>query len=226
MSVANVKPLVTDAGTVYNNVIHISNSRILSHNKGDNYEILNLDTISAIQLLFLIEYNSLNSQDCIGNGICDYPSGSIDESLALFTNSSDAVLYRSIENLWGNCWSIIDHVFISKDDIYYSDKDLPSDNMSPYKKLSFKIINNSGYITRIGFDKEIDFCFLPTKLDGASNILFGDQCYHSPASITIKMLNQGGRWSNSTGCGIYACSYDLKQDEPKRMHNPRLQYYK
>lgn len=74
-SIANVKPAsgVTQALTIVN-------SRTLAHNRGTGWEQQDFLTVSAIQMLMIVEYGTLNSQEAIGLGVVNKDSGTGNES--------------------------------------------------------------------------------------------------------------------------------------------------
>ena len=65
-SIANAKPC---SGKTQN--LTLPNARILAHNRGSGWELQDFLTVSAVQLLYLIEYANFNTQACIGRGVVD-----------------------------------------------------------------------------------------------------------------------------------------------------------
>jgi len=64
-SVAGVKPL-----SGWNNATAtMTNVRVLAQNRGSGWELINFNQVCAIQLLYLVEYASFNSQTEIGAGV-------------------------------------------------------------------------------------------------------------------------------------------------------------
>ncbi|MBQ2094061.1 MAG: BppU family phage baseplate upper protein, partial [Ruminococcus sp.] len=119
-----------------------TNAEILAQNKSSNWHLDTIQSISANQLLMVIEYGSFNTQSAIGLGIvsnttvdtnnCSSLTGSTSaetfntvSGMANETiydvagtetpyseNGKVAVTYRGIENPWGNIWKHINGINI------------------------------------------------------------------------------------------------------------------
>lgn len=107
----------------------------MAKNRGTGWHITNLAAESVLQMLFSIEYGTLNGQTTIGSGIVNitdnisYNCSSLTGSTSSLGNSSGsatstindingaqntysddgrkAISYRGMENPWGNIWRII-----------------------------------------------------------------------------------------------------------------------
>jgi hypothetical protein len=124
-SVAGVYPIVG---------LSRAEARSMATNNGTGWRQQDFWTSSAVQLLYLIEYGTFNSQAVLGDGntaFGTYPPGSSSQtdsphsiagkSNSLGNGSTDAVSgagsasrdtafmsYRGIENFFGNCWNWVD----------------------------------------------------------------------------------------------------------------------
>lgn len=110
-----------------------SEFRQAAGNRGSGWQLQDWYTLWAVQLLFMIEYEDLNSQSVLGPGLTDWNSTRRDEfvvatssramchtgwSLKHGNASADNALgngvvggyntYRGIENFWGNIWKWTD----------------------------------------------------------------------------------------------------------------------
>ena len=74
-SIANAKPC-----SGLTQLLTRPNSRKLANNRGSGWQLQFIHTISASQLLFMIEYASFNSQTAIGLGVVSKSSGTGNES--------------------------------------------------------------------------------------------------------------------------------------------------
>lgn len=117
-SIANAKPM---SGLTQNATR--SNVRKLAQNRGSGWEQSYAATVSASQMLMLVEYASFDMQSCIGDGAVhktDDGSSNMAEptgatvnlgnasGAALNANGIQFVTYRGEENFWGNIWTWID----------------------------------------------------------------------------------------------------------------------
>ena len=113
--------------------------RLAAANRGAGWRQLDFYLLSAVQLLYVIEYADFNTQETIGNGNTAYSAWSYDEGIAPagLSNSdgngtaasndafssvpvdgsatngvetSQYATYRGIENLWGSVWEWVDGI--------------------------------------------------------------------------------------------------------------------
>lgn len=134
-SVSGVYPLVGNTR---------AEGRSLAANRGSFWRQVDFTLWSAVQLLYLIEYQTFYSQNVLGNGNTNvssgYPSSSSNQtnsphsvagkSNALGNGSTDTtsgassatrdtayMSYRGIENFYGNCWYWVDGVNANVDQV-------------------------------------------------------------------------------------------------------------
>ena len=154
---------------------------------------------SAIQLLYLVEYQDFNSQEMIGEGRTTLSGGSWDTSSYIGisgksnadgngTNSNDSstlggdayMTYRGIENWYGNMWEMrdgwtVNDVSSSQLIMYATNNDADfadtgSTNMTViYDDTS--PISGEGYISGLA---DISNGFIGNAMSGASNTYVGD----------------------------------------------------
>jgi len=107
-------------------VVTITHTRTLAGNIGAGWGLINIWSLSAVQLLFYTEYAGADSQTLVGKGIVDKAGGTgfngeasgfdnIDTNMGVNgtgagtgTDGLTPIAYRGIENLWGNVWQFID----------------------------------------------------------------------------------------------------------------------
>lgn len=125
------------SGETANNALTRVNCTKLAHNRGTGWEQETVEMVSAIHLLFGIEYCSLNGQTSIGAGVTSITDngkgncGSFIGSTASLGNGSGAaastidymgttqttngrvsISYRGIEDFWGNLWKFAEGLAI------------------------------------------------------------------------------------------------------------------
>jgi len=127
-SVSGIKPHTDETRNEY---------RQAAGNRGTGWRQLDFYLLSAVQLLYVIEYADFNIQDAVGNGNCSYSGWSYNENIAPAglsnndgngTNASNSAFasvmidgsqtngeevseygsYRGIENIWGSVWEFVD----------------------------------------------------------------------------------------------------------------------
>lgn len=112
-----------------------------------------------IQLLFLVEYANYNSQEILGqgttalqeiatNGECD----SLEmKSGCLIDDGYHSVIYRGIENVFGNLAQILEGVMKGK--IRYNSQEYGLDyTEGTYNELSYEVTGIRGFIKELGYD--------------------------------------------------------------------------
>jgi hypothetical protein len=209
-SIAGAKPC---SGLTQN--LTLPNARILAHNRGTGWELQDFLTSSAIQLLYLIEYATFNSQAQIGRGVVDKTDdGSTNMAVntgatsslgnasgkASGTDGLVSVSYRGIENFWGNIWKWVDGLNIQADrKPWVADHSFASDTFtSPYTYLNGTLATTNGYAKDILFNSSIDCGFLPTVVGGSENSYLCDYYWQNTGN-RVAML--GGSWDGGSFAG-------------------------
>lgn len=167
-----------------------------------------------IQLLYLVEYADYNIQSKIGpghtnaNNTAAKSSGGCDslgmKSGCMVKNDTNSVVYRGIEDLYGNIWQFFDGININNYQAYinYNPDTYASDVFDgDYQKLGY--INNSTsgtYITALGYDPKHPLVGLPTDVNGSSSTYMCDY-YWTASEKRIALV--GGAWPDDTRCGLW-----------------------
>ena len=222
-SIIGVKPCSGASQT-----LTLNNCRTMVQRKGTGYGLIDFTVSSALQLLLLIEHASFDSQTCVGQGIVDLQGNG---NMSLNTGSERAVIYRGIENLWGNIWTYVDGIDVEIDtsDVYvhWSNDNYLFDTHNSLNKTSFKL-STSGYIDRFGYDEKNDFVFLPTRTTGSSSIAPYDKCYINLEQYQGYLgASLGGCFSDTKQSGLWHWYLCIKKDTRKEaVVGARIQFYK
>lgn len=203
-------------------------------NKGAGWGLIDIAALSAIQMLFLVEYATNDSQKAIGRGYCDgssaLRSGTCDSVPGLTgrpagTDGKVDVVYRGIEGLWGNVFEWIDGVnffdwkiFVCNDQSKYAD-----DTSSEYTELSYRRPNSNSYITKEGVDtKTNSHVMLPVEASGGSETThFCDYMYYGSGH---RVLASSGYWSYGSTCGLFYASCNYTSSYSNSPFGSRLLY--
>ena len=167
---------------------------------GDNVCLFDWRAVGAIQLLYLVEYADNNSQDTLGKGISRGSrsnSGQLDslgmKSGCLNNDAAHSVMYRGIEDIFGNVYQLIDGVninnyqaYVCTDPTKYEFEKYDGD----YVQVGYVNNSSSGYISKLGYDENYPLLMLPIECSGVNaNTGFTDNYYE----ITGKMAYRS-RW--------------------------------
>jgi hypothetical protein len=191
--------------------------RSIAANRGTGWRQQDYDLVSAIQLLYLIEYADWNSQSMIGMGRTELSGGSwIKDSYIGVTGKSNAdgngtnsvagntnaayMTYRGVENFFGNVWKWVDGFNINNNIPYVSNKDtdFADGTATNYTALGITLPNTNNYQKTL---EQQSRGFLPASVGGASNTYITDYYYQS-SGWRVAML--GGCADSGAYAGV-AC---------------------
>ncbi len=198
---------------------------ILAENRGTGWSQQFAATAACSQLLFAIEYGSMNSQSKIGLGVVnktDDGSTNMAEltgqttnlgngsGMANGTNGLVSVTYRGEENIWGNIWKFTDGMNIYCDiannvhELYIADHSFAeSTQASPYANAGITLATRNGYVSAMAYSDAYDWLFVPAETLGDSALPVGDYYYQTAASNGYKIARWGGSWAYSSNAGAF-----------------------
>ena len=190
--------------------------RSMATSRGTNWRQMDYYLLSAVQLLYLIEYANFNSQSMIGAGRTNIsvtswiPNDGIGiTGLSIINNNGsggvalggtagdmkDYMTYRGIENFYGNVWKFIDGITwdsslndsTSRIPVWVSgNKAYFNDNASTNMKLLVNATNIG--VTNAGYVSNLENCvgFIPSAVGASSTSKITDYYY--------QYSTNGGGW--------------------------------
>lgn len=231
-SIANAKPM---SGLTQN--LTRANTRKLAQKRGTGWELDYMASISATQLLMLIEYATFNLQSAIGNGavsktddgatnMAENTGATISlgnaSGVVVNANGIQIVSYRGEENDWGDIWEWKDGGNIKNPtpfadgqygNLYVADHGFADNtDASPYEDTGIHPAYGEGYISAFGYNENYDWLFIPTEYKGNSSTPVGDYCWNKNPGWRVARL--GGMWSNGSRAGAFC--WDLSIDASSR----------
>lgn len=220
-SIANAKPI---SGLTQN--LTRANTRKLAQKRGTGWEQDYIASVSATQLLMLIEYATFNMQSAIGNGAVSKTDDgttnmaentgatiSLGNASGVVTNANgiQIVSYRGEENPWGNIWKWIDGLNIQNPtpfaagqhgQLFVADHGFEDNkDASPYEDTGICPSYGEGYISAFGYNEEFDYLFIPTEHNGNSSTPVGDYVWNNNPGWRVALL--GGRWHSGSSAGAF-----------------------
>lgn len=218
------------------------NASKLANNRGAGWEQMMIQSISATQLLFIIEYASFNSQDIIGMGSvsktntlpgncgektgCSLPLGNKSGN-AVNSNNIQSVTYRGEENLWGNIWKFMDGINVVNPETFEQEQHgcllIYDDKAGAYKNTGLCTTYGSDYIHSFGYSQIYDWLFVPAEYGGNNTLPIGDRAWSSLSGHHIPEF--GGMWHYGTMAGIFTISFDALTTTRARNVGSRLTYF-
>lgn len=220
-SIANAKPM---SGLTQN--LTRANTRKLAQKRGTGWELDYMASISATQLLMLIEYATFNLQSAIGNGavsktddgatnMAENTGATISlgnaSGVVVNANGIQIVSYRGEENDWGDIWEWKDGGNIKNPtpfadgqygNLYVADHGFADNtDASPYEDTGIHPAYGEGYISAFGYNENYDWLFIPTEYKGNSSTPVGDYCWNKNPGWRVALL--GGLWHNGSRAGAF-----------------------
>ncbi len=202
--------------------------------KGEGWGLIDIAALSAIQMLFLVEYATNDSQKAIGRGYCDGNSSALKSGTCnnvpgltgrpAGTDGKTDVVYRGIEGLWGNVYEWVDGVnfngtmpYVCNDPSKYKD-----DVSTDYTKLSYSV-PSSGYISQEGVDTGANtHVMLPLQTSGSESTYYCDYGYSS--SSGWRVLCVSGYWHSGSECGLFVAGCYASSSSSNSSIGSRLLY--
>ena len=218
-SIAGAKPATGSDGT-NNHTFTRAVARNLAHARGAGWEIGDMLTAAATQLLAMIEYGGMDLQTLLDRGNVDN-TGSYAGVLATGGTSSlgnasghgagDAgkrcMSYRGEENIYGNVWTWQDggNAYNSNQGIlYWADHGFADDiTTAPYQSTGFNFAKGNGYISAFGYSDACDFMFIPCEVSGDSANPVGDYFYQNVAASNMTVAALGGSCGSGSKAGLF-----------------------
>lgn len=187
----------------------IGDFRTHSANMGNGWGLLDFNLLTAIQMLYITEYNNPDSQTTIGRGYVDGNASSmVTGATRIYGNSSfgettgkKQMSYRGIEDLYGNVYHWIDGLFCDASrNILVGNKGFNNTGIG-YKNLgSGGTADISGYIGDI--QNNIDAGFLiKNTTGGTATTKLKD--YGALWSGYLPVAGAG--WAGGSGGGAFGC---------------------
>lgn len=198
------------------------NYRIYARALGNGWGLLDIWHWSILQILYLVEYADYNVQNILGQGSVanqahgvNYSGGcdSLEmKSGCLGNDGTYSIIYRGIEDIYGNMWQFCDGININNCQAYVCNN--PEEYIcdlfdEPYYAIGYRSSTASGqYTKKVGYDKNNSLFQLPIEGEGNSNTYITDTYYCSVGEGAYRVVWVGGAWSDNTECGLwcFACS--------------------
>lgn len=198
------------------------NFRVLAKNRGTGWRQQDSNLIHAIQVLYLIDYASFNSQTKIGAGlsnVTDWPlyndynpvaksgnsnvignaTGNTGGSASSATEASKYLSYRGIENFFGHIYKFVDGININNNRAYVCNNDtqFADDTATNYIDVGITAINSDGYQSSL---IPSGLVFLPAAVGATSSTKITDYYYQSSG---WRVAFFGGLLYAGASCGCF-----------------------
>ena len=172
----------------------------------------------VLQMLYLVEYADYDSQTKLGKGVTENNDGAIImggadslgmKSGCLINDGAHSMIYRGIEDIYGNTVDFLDGINIRNFQAYINydfttyESDVFDEN---YKALGYVNANSSGaYITKLGYDSNNPLIVLPTEIDATNTDLSNPTGIKDAYGATTgdMLLSVGGAFHGFNAAGLW-----------------------
>ncbi len=188
----------------------ITDFRNYTRNLGSDFGQLDY-RFFLIQMLYLVEYADYNSQEVLGLGNTNnsgaITSGGCDslgmKSGSKINDGKNSVIYRGIEDIFGNVWQFVDGINLKGNQAYinYNPKTYVVDTFDgDYQSLGYMNNQQSGEIKSLGYDENHPLVSFPTSVGGSSSTFIPDRYEYSTGNNIIIL---GGRFIHNLLAGMW-----------------------
>ena len=194
---------------------NITNARAYARALGDGFGQMDWHYF-IIQMLYLVEYANYDCQTTLGQGrtassnTTPNNSGGCDSlgmrSGCLGNDGTYSVIYRGIEDPYGNIWQFIDGINIQnhKPYICYDANKYAVDTFTgSYHALNYTMPSANGYASKLGYDSNNPLVSLTTEAAGSSTTNMCDYYYQADGN---RIALVGGAWGSDSRAGLW-CWY-------------------
>jgi hypothetical protein len=225
--------IATASGAETNLGLTLANTRTYTTtNINSRWGSMSIWTQGAIQLLYYTEYAHADSQSTtngIGKGIVSRADGigfyglmcgadSTNTNIAINgtgtgteTNGHTPVVFRGVENIWGNIWKFVDGynavdgnnvtTDVKYHIIWKNGTGTFADPLTTYEESTNQTSPSDGYSTNILFEDSFEGVFIPSATGGLSTTYLHDYYYvHDTGEVNI--LISGGGWKSGVRTGV------------------------
>ncbi len=193
--------------------ITIAQARNYAKALGDNFSQLDYHYF-IIQLLYLVEYADYNSQDKLGQGYINggttsISSGGCDtlemKSGTLNNDGKHSMIYRGIEDIYGNIWQYVDGINIKNYQPYicYEPSNYISDKFDGcYQPIGYTIPSVNDWASKLGYNENYPLIGFPVAVGGSANTYIGD-FYHQNGIDSQTPIVGGAMYSSNGQAGLW-----------------------
>lgn len=220
-------------------------------NRGEGWKLTTLEFESALQMLEMVEFGTMNGQVALEKGLvnvdrsgvtdCGAVTGStqslgnttgaasstvIDRDGTKTTYStagSRAISYRGMENPWGSVWRLIGNTNIRGNSS--TGGGIPFHNNT---SLGFQMPSSSAaWVSAMGYyNLDYDWAYIPIECASSANsaVPVGDSLWTTPSLNGTNILAVGGSINAGDGAGPFHYSADMGLNTNFRYFNGRIMY--
>ena len=210
--------------------------RAIAAKRGTGWTQATVQSATATELLFLVEYASFDMQSKLGVGVTnktDDGSTNMSELTGATTNLGNAsgsvtngngfniVSYRGEENPFGNIWKWIDGINVynyGEGSVYIADHTFADNSKTgSYQDAHITVCGANGYVSAFAYNEDFDWLFIASEVNGSASVPVGDYFYQNKASSQYTVAALGGGWHHGSSAGGF--DWDVSDASSYRYRN-------
>lgn len=203
-----------------------TNFRTYSHNKGSKWFMLDLASWSAIQMLYLIEFGTFDSQTVLGKG---WNTGSVSNvggttGAAYHTIKATGAhnQYRWIEDPFSNVMDNIDGFIADGRAVYAAANDNGYAGDKSDLVATGVTLPSSGCITGFGYSEQAPWAFIPDTASGTDYTIYVTDRVSSSTGAQVARV--GGSYGGHASYGMFYLSANSYASYTYAYYGSRLLY--
>lgn len=203
-------------------------ARCMAVERGSGWELYHVFALAVTQLLALVEYASFDMQEKVGYGATGHGHKDSDENhLRVRTGTTEVlgnrsgsgiadpeadlegVSYRGEENLWGNCFTLLDGININVGNklIPYlkPSAKVAEETITEYRNAGLYLPETAGFLKTFLYSEEFDYLFFPAMTVGDEKESAVGDFYQPQSYITngICITAAGGAVGSYNDSGLW-----------------------
>lgn len=205
----------------------IGTFRTQAQARGAGWGIEDFNLFYALQMLYLVEYASMDSQTALGQGYTGGSSARATGGTVASGNTSSGsasatvqVSYRGVEDIWGNLYYWLDGLYSNASRQLLIGNRSFNDTGSGYSKTitSGVASNSGGYMSDIVGDQ--DAGFIGKTFSGSSTTGLYDYGYLYAGYLPVA----GGHWAAGATAGVFLLNVNYSASHSHSYIGARLAY--
>lgn len=203
----------------------LSRFRQLAQANGQGYQLFNWNTFKALQILFLIAFKNLNSQNALGFGIVAIDANlhrtgeTYNKGFVYGGNKYESICFLGIEDLWGNIYQWCDGIVVNGIDVCVNEDNKNfNDSGTNYKAIRHDPRAIRGFVSKVTATN--DLAFYPLKSSGSATTHYCDSSVYASHNV----CRVGGGIKTDTQSGIFSINSDMLKNAKNAMTGSRLCY--
>lgn len=228
------------------NHLDLGEARTYAQNIGSGWNLINVWSWAALQLLGMIFWGNMDSQTELGRGIVDKASGSgfagentghddIDNQLDSLGNGTGTgtdgltpICLFYLENLWGNAWSFVDGFNAVDAEYRLINRDGSgtfADTLAggDYEASVAAPITSDGYVDNIEYEDLLQYQLIAKSVSGSDSTYIPDYMWGHDAGKT-NILRAGAHGHNGSQAGLGALDANAVASHSGRKLGARLEF--